>query len=90
MPLSNNFFLYDLFHFLDMLGHDNEFIEQVILSLARLESSSIATAAFKMYQKWVVEEKVIPFNLKFGMYDLCRVAFFILNFVFFCMKIPLF
>ena len=54
-----------------MLGHDNEFVEQVILSLARLESSSIATAAFKMYQKWVVEEKVIPFNLKFGKYNLC-------------------
>ena len=53
---------------LDMIEFDTEFVEEVVLSLSRLDSSSIALAAFKMHRKWILEEKIKPFNPKFGTY----------------------
>ena len=52
--------------FTDMVEFDTEFVEEVVLSLSRLDSSSIALAAFKMHKKWILEEKIKPFNPKFG------------------------
>ena len=49
-----------------MLDFNSEFVEEVMLSLARLESSSIAIAAYKMYQKWILDGKLTQFNPKFG------------------------
>ena len=49
-----------------MLDFNIEFVEEIILSLARLDSSSIALAAFKMHRKWISEEKMTQFNPKFG------------------------
>ena len=49
-----------------MVDFNPEFVEEVILALARLESSSIAISAYKMYQKWILEGKLIQFNPKFG------------------------
>ena len=63
------YFLTYLFYFhfsLDMVEFDIEFVEEVVLSLSRLDSSSIALAAFKMHKKWILEEKIKPFNPKFG------------------------
>lgn len=48
-----------------MLEFDNEFLEEVVLACARLESSSIAISAYKLYQKWISEKKIIQFNENF-------------------------
>jgi hypothetical protein len=53
-----------------MLEFNPEFVEEVVLSLARLDSSSIAVAAFKMHQKWIVEGKIVAFNPNFGKFFL--------------------
>mmetsp|Transcript_25889 Transcript_25889/g.24716 ORF Transcript_25889/g.24716 Transcript_25889/m.24716 type:complete len:654 (+) Transcript_25889:102-2063(+) len=49
----------------NMLDFDSEFLEEVVLACARLESSSIAIAAYKLYQKWLSEKKIIQFNENF-------------------------
>jgi hypothetical protein len=66
-----------------MIEFDTEFVEEVVLSLSRLDSSSIALAAFKMHRKWILEEKIKPFNPKFGTYF----TFLVLILILFCSMI---
>jgi hypothetical protein len=69
-----NFSSFTFFITSDMIEFDTEFVEEVVLSLSRLDSSSIALAAFKMHRKWILEEKIKPFNPKFGT---CFTVFFV-------------
>ncbi len=45
-----------------MVEADPKLVEDTLLALTRLDSSSMATAGFKLYQKWVAEGRIEPLS----------------------------
>ena len=45
-----------------MIEADPKLVEDTLLALTRLDSSSMAVSGFKMYQKWIAEGRLQPFG----------------------------